>query len=112
MNPIDRLMAWAQIVFSGLFLIGTFIVITIYELGLAHLTANQEAAFADDRKWLTGACMLILFFWFQRLRQGGIPDAGTTITQSQTSPDGTTTSVKSPAHLPPPPLPTSAPATT
>lgn len=90
MNPTtDRLLAWSQIAISALVLGFTGAIMIIYELGWAHFTPAQEQTFLEDRKWLMGASMLILYFWFQRLRGGGIPD-GNTVTQTHTSPDGTT----------------------
>lgn len=104
MNPVDKMMAWAQVVLSALFLLGVFAVIGIYETGHVHLDAGQVQSFDTLLNWLTGAAFLILVFWFQRQRQGGIPDAPV-VTQTQTGPDGSKVSVTSPAHLPLPSLP-------
>lgn len=100
MNSTDRMMAWAQIGISSLLLGFTGVIMLIYELGGAHFTPAQEATFLEDRKWLMGACMLVLYFWFQRLRQGGISDAAQTVTHTTTDPDGTVTRIVSPASNP------------
>ena len=102
----DRLLAWAQIGFSLLLFSGVIGVIILLEIGLAsHLTSDQEKIFSNALRWLEDGAFLALGFWFQRIRSGGIP-ADTTITQTQTAPDGTKTQITSPAHVPPPPLPT------
>lgn len=105
MNPIDRMMSWAQIILSVVFLVLVFIVIGAYELGYASkLTPDQQRVFGDVLSFLKDAALVILYFWFQRQRQGGIPD-GPTVTQTQIGPDGSKVSVTSPAHLPLPTLP-------
>lgn len=93
----DRLLAWAQIGLSILFIIFTFIVIVIYEIGGAHFAStDQEKSFGSTLNWLTGACLIIIYFWFQRQRAGGIPDSSQMVTQTNTAPDGTKTVITSP----------------
>lgn len=99
MSPVDKMMAWAQIALSAIFLVLTFVVILLYETGHVHLNADQMRSFENLLQWLTGAALLILIFWFQRQRQGGIPDAPM-ITQTHTAADGSKLSITSPAHLP------------
>lgn len=96
MNPSDKMMAWAQIALSALFILGTFVVLCLYELGFAHFNADQEKSFAGNMNWLTGACLIIIYFWFQRSRIGGIPDASQVVTQTHTQPDGSKTVITSP----------------
>jgi hypothetical protein len=103
-NPTDKMLAWAQISLSALFLLGTFIIIGLYELGYAHLTADQSRSFDSVISWLTGADLIIIYFWFQRQRTAGIPDASSTVTQTTTAADGSKTVITSPAG------PTPAPA--
>lgn len=47
-------------------------------------------------------------FFYARMRPGGIPDATQTVTQKITAPDGTTTTVVSPANARPESVPTLA----
>ena len=97
MNPTDKMMAWAQITFSAMFFLATFTIMIIYELGLAHLGADQMKSFERNVDWLTGASLIVLYFWFQRARAGGIPDASQqVVTQKHTSPDGSTVVITSP----------------
>ncbi len=101
MNPRDKMMAWAQIIFSAMFFLVTFIIIILYELGFAaHLPVDQAKSFERNVDWLTGASLIVLYFWFQRARSGGIPDANppdNTVTQKHTAPDGSTVVITSPA---------------
>jgi len=99
-------MAWAQIVLSIVFLLFTFAVTIIYELGFAHLTADQDKAFSTSINWLQGAALIIVYFWFQRQRTAGIPDASQVITQTHTAADGTKTVTTTPI------IPTPSGATT
>lgn len=101
MNPTDKMMAWAQIGLSVLFILFTFVVIICYELGLAHFAASdQQKDFSSTMNWLTGACLIIIYFWFQRQRTSGIPDSGGIVTQTHTSPDGSKTVTTGPALAP------------
>lgn len=104
MNAVDKMMAWAQVVLSAIFIIFVAVVFVLFETGHAHLQDEQLKIFERLLEWLTGAALVILYFWFQRQRIGGIPDAPM-ITQTQTGPDGSKTSITSPAHLPLPTLP-------
>lgn len=108
MNPTDKMMAWAQIALSFLFIGGVFFISAIYELGFAHLNAEQSRDFAKCLDWMQITCGAIIFFWFNRTRTGGIPDASQTVTQKITAPDGTTTTVVSPANAKPESVPTLA----
>jgi hypothetical protein len=100
MNPTDKMMAWAQIGLSVLFIFGTFFVIGAYELGYAKFQADQAKDFSSTMNWLTGACLIIIYFWFQRQRTNGIPDSSNLVTQSHTAPDGSKTTVTSPLNAP------------
>lgn len=95
----DRLLALAQILLSAIYMLGTFAVILIYELGLAHMTSEQDKSFGSFANFLTGGALVILYFWFQRMRAGGIP-APTTITTTETPNATTTTTVQPPAAVP------------
>lgn len=108
MNPTDKMLAWAQIALSVLFIGGTFIIIGFYELGFAHFNADQEKSFGNTMSWLTGACLIIIYFWFQRQRTAGIPDSSSMVTQTHTLPDGSKTVITSPAAgtIPAVPVPT------
>lgn len=108
MNPVDKMMAWAQIGLSVLFIVGTFLIIGLYELGHAHFSADQGKDFSSTLNWLTGACMLVMFFWFQRQRSAGIPDGSNVVTQTHTGADGSTTVVTSPMNAPAAAVPTFA----
>jgi hypothetical protein len=99
MNPTDKMLAWAQIGLSVLFIVGTFLVIGFYELGFTHFNADQDKSFSSTMSWLTGACLIIIYFWFQRQRTAGIPDSSSMITQTHTLPDGTKTVVTSPSTV-------------
>ena len=106
MNPTERMMAWAQVALSVLFIFGTFMILALYELGYARISADQQKSFDSDMNWLTGACLIIIYFWFSRARTGGIPDNSQIVTQTHTSPDGTKTTVTSPVNAPPASIPT------
>lgn len=113
MNATDKMMAWAQIGLSVLFIVGTFIIIGVYELGLAKFpTTDQLKDFSGTLNWLTGACLIIVYFWFQRQRTAGMPDSANTVTQTHTGADGSKTVITSPVSAPLPPTPgvTNAPS--
>ncbi len=97
----DRLLALAQIILSAIYMVGTFAVILIYELGLAHMTAEQDKSFGTFANFLTGGALVILYFWFQRMRSGGIPAPSTTTTTE--TPNATTTTTVQPTAGPPAP---------
>jgi hypothetical protein len=92
----DRLLAFAQITLSAIYMVGTFAVILIYELGLAHMSSEQDKSFGSFANFLTGGALVILYFWFQRMRAGGIP-APTTTTTTETTPNATTTTTVQPS---------------
>lgn len=96
MNATDKMMALAQISLSIIFLIFTFAVTIIYELGFAHLTIDQDKTFGNSINWLQGAALIIVYFWFQRTRTAGIPDPNQVITQTHIAPDGAKTVTVSP----------------
>jgi hypothetical protein len=100
MNATDKLMAWAQIGLSVLFVLGTFVILALYELGYAHISVDQQKSFDSDMNWLTGACLIIVYFWFSRQRTAGIPDNSQIVTQTHTLPDGTKTTIVSPISAP------------
>jgi hypothetical protein len=106
MNPTDKLMAWAQVIFTGLIFAFVAAIFIIFETGHAHLTIDELKIYERDTGWLKDAALVVLYFWFQRARQGGIPDASQMVTQSHTSPDGTKTTVTSPANAPAASIPT------
>lgn len=99
MNPnTDRLMAWAQIGFSVLIFVLVGALMLIFETGHAHLTPDDLKAFDRHVDWLKDAALMVLVFWFQRSRQGGIPDASQAlVTQTHTAPDGSKVVITSPA---------------
>src|SRR5271155_2941397 len=103
---LERMLAWAQIILSFVLLGLIFVVIFLYEVGWAHLGAEQQKGFDSLVDWLKSIGSLVVFFWFQRLRQGGIPDGSNVITQSHTAPDGTRTTITSPVNTPVASLPT------
>jgi hypothetical protein len=108
MNATDKLMAWAQISLSFVLLALIFGSLLIYELHPLAFTDVQQKAFDSLMDWEKSIGSLVVFFWFQRLRAGGIPDAQV-ITQSHTAPDGTKTTITAPVNAPPasvPKLPT------
>lgn len=84
MNPTDKLLAWAQIILSFLWLGGTFVL---------EYTGKLSA---DASAWLRDTSLLVLYFWFQRQRTSGIPDPTQIVTQTKTTPDGTTTVITKP----------------
>lgn len=93
-------MAWAQVGLSVLFIVGTFLIIGSYEMGLAKITVDQQKSFDSTMNWLTGACLIIIYFWFSRQRTAGIPDTSSMVTQTHTAADGTKTTITSPANKP------------
>lgn len=100
MSPTDKLMAVAQILLSALFLFFVFVITVIYELGLAHLTADQDRTFGSWMDRLLEAAAIVIFFWFQRARNSGIPDASQVVTRTHTLPDGTKTVITTPVVPP------------
>lgn len=98
MKDLETLMAKAQIALTIMLLTFTFTLLLIYELGLARLSADQLKDFARSVDWLEGASLIAVYFWFQRARTSGIPDpASQVVTQERILPDGTKTTVTSPA---------------
>lgn len=97
MNPTDKMMAWAQIAITMLFLTFVFVATVLYELGKTHLGVDQEKNFGNTMNWYQGAALIIIYFWFQRTRTAGIPDGSSVITQVHESPDGSKTTITSPA---------------
>lgn len=91
----DRLMAWAQIIFSVMVFLFVAAVFMVFETGHAKLSADELKIYERDVGWLKDAALVVLYFWFQRARQGGIPD-GNVITQTHTTPDGTTVVTRTP----------------
>lgn len=90
MNPnTDRMMAWAQIGFSVLIFVLVAATLLVLETGHANMSAEMQKPFERDIGWLKDAALVVLYFWFQRGRQGGIPDSGQVVTQTHTTPDGT-----------------------
>ena len=72
---LDNFTAWVQAILSGIYLLFTFVVILIYELGLAQLaTQSQEKTFDAMVNWMTGGALIVLYFWLQRAK-GQSPDA-------------------------------------
>lgn len=66
---LDNFTAWVQAVLSGMYLLFTFIVILIYELGFAKLTTQgQEKTFDSMVSWMTGGALIVLYFWLQRAK--------------------------------------------
>lgn len=99
-----RVQAWL----SGIYLVATFAVILIYELGLAKLTTqSQEKTFDSMVNWMTGGALIVLYFWLQRAK-GTTSDPVTTTITTQTPPPPapqvttvTTTPNPEPPHDPP-----------
>jgi hypothetical protein len=103
---LEKILAWAQIWLSVLLLGLIFAVIFRYETSSAHLTVDQQKGFDSLVDWLKSIGSLVVFFWFQRLRPGGIPDTSQTVTQTHTLPDGTKTTITSPVSAPAASIPT------
>jgi hypothetical protein len=100
------MLAWAQILFTALFFLALFAIIVIFEVGGAsHLSDAQQKTFDATLAYLKDAGLLIVGFWFSRLRSGGMPESMPTITQTRIDPDGSKSTLTSPAHLPLPSLP-------
>jgi hypothetical protein len=104
-SNLEKLLAWAQIWLSVVLIGLIFAVIFRYETSSAHLTVDQQKGFDSLIDWLKSIGSLVVFFWFQRLRAGGIPDSSLTVTQTHTTPDGTKTTITSPVNAPVPALP-------
>ncbi len=86
---LDNFTAWVQAALSAIYLLFTFTVIVIYELGGAHLTtAGQEKTFDSMVNWMTGGALIVLYFWLQRAKAVSPPDTErTVITSTQTRTD-------------------------
>lgn len=96
MNLTEKMMAWAQIAFSALLFGFVAAVFLVFETGHAHLNADELKIYERDVGWLKDAALVVLYFWFQRARQGGIPDPSQTVTQTHTLPDGSKSVITSP----------------
>ena len=92
----DKLMAWAQIIFSIMIFAFVATVFIVFETGHAHLSADELKIYERDISWLKDGALVVLYFWFQRGRQGGIPDNTQLITHTLESPDGTKTTITAP----------------
>jgi len=78
---LDNFIAWVQAILSAIYIVCTFVVIIIYELGFSKLgTPGQEKTFDSMVSWMTGGALIVLYFWLQRARAAGIPDPATTTT--------------------------------
>ena len=64
----ERLIAWAQIALSVLFLTGYFTVLILFMLGYAKIPTDYKEAFAGLLSLMTGGGLTVLYFWFQRSR--------------------------------------------
>jgi hypothetical protein len=64
----ERLIAWAQIALSVLFLTGYFTVLILFMLGFAKVPTDYKEAFAGLLSLMTGGGLTVLYFWFQRSR--------------------------------------------
>lgn len=64
----ERLIAWAQIALSVLFLTGYFTVLILFMLGYAKVPTDYKEAFAGLLSLMTGGGLTVLYFWFQRSR--------------------------------------------
>jgi hypothetical protein len=98
----DRLIAFAQVGLSALFLSGYFLVIILFMMGFANIPVDYKEAFAGLLSLMTAGGLTILYFWFSRARTAGIPDplpVTTTITTQTPPPPApqTTTVTTSPA---------------
>lgn len=69
----ERLIAWAQIALSVLFLSGYFTVLILFMLGHARIPADYKEAFAGLLSLMTGGGLTVLYFWFQRSRTPELP---------------------------------------
>lgn len=66
---LDNFTAWVQAIISGVYLLFTFAVILVYEMGLAKLgTPSQEKTFDSMVSWMTGGALIVLYFWLQRAK--------------------------------------------
>jgi len=97
---LDNFVAWTQAVLSAIYLVCTFVIIILYELGVSKLTTQgQEKTFDSMVNWLTGGALILLYFWFQRAKAQTTPD-----------PEHTTTTLKSESvTLPSAPTPPAPP---
>ena len=64
----ERLIAWAQIALSVLFLVGYFTVLILFMLGFARIPTDYKEAFAGLLSLMTGGGLTVLYFCFQRSR--------------------------------------------
>lgn len=83
---LDEFTAKTQAVLSAIYLLFTFTIILIYELGLAKLTTqSQEKTFDSMVNWMTGGALIVLYFWLQRAK-GTTNDPVTTTIRTETPP--------------------------
>lgn len=88
---LDHFTAWVQAVLSAIYLIATFAVIIIYELGGSRLTSQgQEKTFDSMVSWMTGGALIVLYFWLQRAKAQS--SESTTITTPPPTGDSNETS--------------------
>lgn len=98
----DKFIAWVQAILSAIYLLFTFVIIIIYELGLADMSAEQDKSFQTQINWLTGGGLIILYFWFQRAKANNQPDPGQTTTTQTTQTVTTPTDPGAPVLVVPP----------
>jgi hypothetical protein len=110
MSDVDKLLARAQVGMAFMFAVGFISVLLVLVFWAKDLPPIVNTLLTGLLGVFGTIVTLQQNFLFARQRGGGIPDPATaTVTQTQTAPDGTITTVRSPAHLPPPPLPSANP---
>lgn len=96
---LDGFIAWVQAILSAIYLLFTFTVIVLYELGMSRLTTQgQEKTFDSMVNWMTGGALIVLYFWLQRAKAVSTPDPEKTTTT--TSIETTTTPTGAPNATP------------
>jgi hypothetical protein len=83
---MNFIIALAQIGLSALFLTGYFLVLILFMMGFSRVPVDYKEAFVGLLSLLSAGGLTILYFWFQRLRMGGVPDPVTTTITTQTPP--------------------------
>ena len=94
----NTFLARTQAYLSYLFLTYTFVCTMVYECGFSKLSDSQSKDFSTSLTWMQGAAGIVIFFWFNRARVGGLPPDTQVITQTHTAADGSKTTITTPAN--------------
>jgi divalent metal cation (Fe/Co/Zn/Cd) transporter len=65
---VDKTVTFAQVLISVIFVVGYFIILTMFMLGYARIPAELRDVFTSLITLLSTGVLSITYFWFQRTR--------------------------------------------